>query len=69
MTEQLPFTGKLTVLVRVTLTVMNTVTWGGEGLFHSQFHVTVLIKSSEDRHSRQGRNLQAGADAEAIEEC
>jgi hypothetical protein len=46
---------------------MTKATWGGKGLFGLHFHS--IIKSKSGQEFKQGRNLQAGADAEATEQC
>lgn len=60
MAEQLSFTGKLTLLVWVSIAVMtHQATWEGKGLVHP----TVLDNSSSSKAVR------AGADTEAVEGC
>ena len=49
------------------LQTMTTATQGGDGLFGLYIHITVQRKSGQEL--KQGRNLEAGADAEAMEEC
>ena len=39
--------------------------WGGKGLFILYF----IVEESWDKNSKQGRNLEAAADAEAREGC
>jgi hypothetical protein len=57
----------VTVLVRVAIAVTKhhdlKASWRGEGLFSLYFHMAVITKG------RWGRNLEAGADAEAMEWC
>jgi hypothetical protein len=61
MAEQLPFTGKLTLSVWVSIAAVKhqdrKATWEGKGLFHS----TVLGNSSSSN------TVRAGADAEPME--
>ena len=42
---------------------------GGQGLLHSQFHITVHHQKPCGQELKQSKNLEAGADAEAMEEC
>jgi hypothetical protein len=44
-------------------------TWGEKDLFGLHFHITVHHQRKLGQELKQGRNLEAGADAEAIEEC
>ena len=46
---------------------MTKETWGGEGLFGFHFHITVHRQRKSGQELKQGRNLEAGADAEAME--
>jgi hypothetical protein len=48
---------------------MTKATQGGKGLFHSQFHKTVHHQRKSGQELKQGKNLEAGADAEAMEGC
>ena len=43
--------------------------WRGKGLFGLPFHVAVHHWRMSGQELKHGRNLEAGADAEAIEEC
>jgi hypothetical protein len=43
--------------------------WGGKGLFSLYFHIAAHHKRKLEQELTQGRNLEAGADAEAMEEC
>jgi hypothetical protein len=55
------------VLVRVSSPIQNQeASWRGKGLFSLQFHTAVHHQRKE---LTQGRNLEAGADAEAMEVC
>jgi hypothetical protein len=45
---------------------MTKATWEGKGLFGLQFHTT-LLHQRKSTGLKQGRNLEAGADAEAME--
>jgi hypothetical protein len=47
---------------------MREVTWGKKGLFGFCFHTTVINEGRQSSNSKQGGNLEAGADAEAMEE-
>ena len=40
--------------------------WGGKGLY---LHIAVQNQRKSGQELKQGRNLEAGADAEATEEC
>jgi hypothetical protein len=42
--------------------------WGGKGLFGLHFHI-ILHYQRTRQELTQGRNLEAGAGAEAMEEC
>jgi hypothetical protein len=48
---------------------MTKATWGGKGLFSSHFHITVHHQRKSGQELKQDRNLEAGADAEALERC
>jgi len=66
------YSNSLTVLVRVPTAVMNTMTkasWGGQGLFGLHFSITVHYHRKSGQELKQGRNLKAGVDAEAMEGC
>ena len=41
--------------------------WGGKGLFSLHFHIAVDHQRKSGQELTQGRNLEAGADAEAME--
>jgi hypothetical protein len=41
--------------------------WRGKGLLSLYFHITVHHQRKSGQKLRQGRNLEAGADAEAME--
>ena len=60
-----------TVLVRVCIAVRKhrgrKGSWGGKGLFGLHFHSTVHHKRKSGQELKQGRILEAGADAEAME--
>jgi hypothetical protein len=43
--------------------------WGGKGLFRIHFHIAVHHQAKSGQELKQGRNLEAGVDAEANEEC
>lgn len=63
---------KHTVLVRVTITLRNTITKAtgkGKGLFYLRFHFAVRLQRKSRRELKQGRNLEARAGAEAMEKC
>jgi len=45
------------------------VTWGGKGLCSSYFHITVHYQRKSGQELKQGRTLEAGADAEAMQYC
>jgi hypothetical protein len=61
------------VLVRVPIAVTKTpwpkARWGGNGLFGSHFHNAVHHWRKSGQELRQGRILEAGADAESMEGC
>ena len=48
---------------------MTKETWGGKGLFGLHFHITVHHQRKSEQELKQGRDLETGADAEAMEEC
>ena len=48
---------------------MTKATWGGMGLFGLHLHITVYYQSKPGKKLKQDGNLEAGADAEAIEVC
>ena len=41
-------------------------TWGGKGLFGLHFHIAVHRQRKSGQELKQGRSLEAGADAEAM---
>ena len=43
--------------------------WGGKGLFSLHFHTAVDHQRKSGLELTQGKNLEAGANAEAMEEC
>ena len=43
--------------------------WGGEVLCHLYFHIAVHHQWKSGLELTQGRNLDAGVDAEAMERC
>jgi hypothetical protein len=57
------------VLGRVSITTMkhhDQKARGGKGLFCLHVHIAVTTKGSQNRELKQGRNLEAETDAEAI---
>jgi hypothetical protein len=48
---------------------MTKASWGGKGLFGLHFHIAVHHQRKSGRELTQGRNLEAGADAEAMVGC
>jgi hypothetical protein len=48
---------------------MTKATWAGKGSFGLHFHITVHHQRKSGQEIKQGWNLEAGADAEAIEGC
>jgi hypothetical protein len=44
-------------------------TWGRKGLFGLYFHSTAHHQRKSGQELTQGRNLEAGADAEAMKRC
>jgi hypothetical protein len=60
-------------LVRVSIAAMKhhdqKASWGGKGLFSLHFHIAVRHQRKSGQELTQGRNLEAGADADALEEC
>jgi hypothetical protein len=44
-------------------------TWGGNDLFGLGFPINVHHKRKSEQELKQGRNLEAGADTEAMEAC
>ena len=60
-----------TVLVRVPTAAMNTMTkesWGEKGLFGLYFQIIVHHWRKLGQKLQQGKNLEAGVDAEVVEE-
>jgi hypothetical protein len=47
---------------------MTKATWEGKGLFSLHFHNSVQYGRKSGQELKQGRNLEAGADAEAMKE-
>jgi hypothetical protein len=45
------------------------VSWGGKSLFSLHFHIAVHHQRKSGQEFTQGRNLEAGADAGAMEGC
>ena len=41
--------------------------WGGKGLFGLHFHIIALHRRKSGQELKQGRSLESGADAEAME--
>ena len=62
----------LPVLDRISIAVMKhhdqKASWGGKGLFDLLFHITVHHRRKSGQELKQGRILEVGADAEAVEE-
>lgn len=62
-----------TILVRVSVAVLEhhdqRASWGGKGYFSSHFHGTVHYCGKSGQELKQGRSLEAGIDAEAVEGC
>ena len=58
------------ILVRVSIAVMKhhdqKASWGWKGLFSLHFHIAVHHQGKSGQELTQDRNLEAGADAEAI---
>jgi hypothetical protein len=46
-----------------------TASWGWKGLFHSYIHIAVHHQRKSGQELKQVRNLEAGADAEAMKSC
>ena len=44
---------------------MTQASWGGEGLFSLRFHNTVHHQKKSEEEIKQGKDLEAGADAKA----
>ena len=65
-----PGTTSAFVLVRDSIAVMKhhtKATWGGKGLFGLHTHIIVHHQRKLGQELKQSRNLEAGADAEAME--
>ena len=45
---------------------MTKATWGGKGFFDLHFPITVHHQRKLEQELKEGRNLEAGADIEAI---
>ena len=60
---------RLLFLVSVTIAVMRhqNQSWREKGLFGLLFHITVHHGRKSGQELKQGRHLEAGADAEAME--
>ena len=43
--------------------------WGGKGLYGLYFYIAVHHERKSGQELTQGKNLEAGADAEAMEGC
>jgi hypothetical protein len=48
---------------------MAKASWEGKGLLTLFLHIAVLHKKKSGQELKQGRNLEAGANAEAMEGC
>jgi hypothetical protein len=48
---------------------MTKTSWGGKGLFSLHFHIAVHHQRQSGQELKQGKNLEARADAEALEGC
>ena len=59
------------VLVRVSIAMRKhhdqKASWGGKGLLGLHFSIAVHHQRKPEQELKQGRNLEAGADAEAME--
>ena len=59
------------VLVRVSMAALQHhdqgVSWGGKGLLSLHFHIAVHHQRKSGLEPKQGRNLEAGVDAETME--
>jgi hypothetical protein len=66
-------TQQLRVIVRVSITVLKChglkASWGGKALVSLHFHITVHHQKKYGQELKQSRNLEVGADAEAMEKC
>jgi len=62
-----------TALVRVSTAATKhhdqKASWGGKGLFGLHFHITVHHQRKSGQELKQGRKLEAGADAKTIKGC
>jgi hypothetical protein len=62
----------IAVCLRITIAVMKhceKVNQGAKGYYGLYFHISVHYGRKLRQELKQGRNLEAGADAEAMEEC
>jgi hypothetical protein len=62
------------VLVRVSIPALckhhgRDTSWGGKGLCSLHFHIAIHHQRKSGQELTQGRDLEAGADAEAVEGC
>ena len=68
-----PLTNHFMICHRVSITVIKHCDRGGkkleEGLFSLHFYITVHHQGKSGQEPKQCRNLEARADAEAVEEC
>jgi hypothetical protein len=59
------------VLVKVSMALIKhhdqKASWGGKGLFSLHFHIAVHHQRKSGQELTRGRDLEAGADAEAME--
>ena len=64
---------QIPALVRVTMAAKKQhdqkAKWGGKGLFNLYFLIATHYQKKSGQELKQGRNLEAGTDAEAVEEC
>jgi hypothetical protein len=67
------YVGTNTVLVRVSIAAMKhhdqEASWRGKGLFSLHFHTADHHQRKSGLELTQGKNLEVGVDAEAVEEC
>ena len=63
----------ISLLLKVSIATMKhheqEANWGGKGLFSLHPHIAVYHQRKSGQELTQGKNLEAGADAEAIEGC
>ena len=61
------------ILVKVCIPAQNIMTkkqvGEGKGVFSLHFHIAVHLQRKSGQELTQGRNLEAGADADAMEGC